>query len=545
MPFGTDPTSLTPTIAITGASVSPASGAAQDFTAPVIYTVTAADLTTKAYTVTVSVAPSSAKDITQFTILGVNGAITGTAISLTVPFGTDPTSLTPAVAITGASVSPTSGAAQDFTAPVTYTVAAADLTTKTYTATVTVAAPSCAPGTYLVAGTPDTCATCTSACADGTYESSACATTHDRACTTCTAIADCNAATCTNDHDQVCTPPPGAFYVSAVFVQATNAIIGIATSGTDVYFLDQTSPTSFAIDKVDATGTLTTLVTTTTATWRDIAVSGDYLFILQSITSGTTTHHVLRYRLSDFSFSSLTLPVAPKRFASDGGSVMFVSGATSLKGIMYFQRDAFTALSVAKTAAVYNGLTYRTYVSGSGSYGYLYGTRGSGGAGQIDEIPVSSLSSTSVSPYTVIACPAEIITPNLIKWVPWTSSFVITDQSSDGTLGATTNGQIYSYEPSYSAATGALFEIGAGTLVIRGNSNSGVGSTETAYTTMIPGNKVSTDSSEYLYQALALDYNINASGFVNLFAGNGGASSGTGYLVKFYDALTGSPIGGQ
>jgi hypothetical protein len=67
--------SLTPTIAISGASVSPASGAAQDFTAPVIYTVTAADLTTKAYTVTVNVAPSGAKDITALTILGVDASI--------------------------------------------------------------------------------------------------------------------------------------------------------------------------------------------------------------------------------------------------------------------------------------------------------------------------------------------------------------------------------------------------------------------------------------------------------------------------------------
>src|SRR6185295_7950019 len=139
VPFGTDLTSLTPTVAITGASVSPASGATQDFSDPVVYTVTAADLTTKAYTVTVSVAPSSAKDITQFTILGVDGTINGTNISLTVPFGTNRTSLTPTIAITGASVSPASGAAQDFTAPVIYTVTAADLTTKAYTVTVSVA----------------------------------------------------------------------------------------------------------------------------------------------------------------------------------------------------------------------------------------------------------------------------------------------------------------------------------------------------------------------------------------------------------------------
>ena len=139
VPFGTDRTSLTPTVVITGASVSPGSGVARDFTAPVVYTVTAADLTTKAYTVTVSVAPSGAKDITRFTILGVDGTISGTNISLRLPFGTNRTSLTPTVAITGASVSPAGGVPRDFSAPVTYTVTAADLTTKAYTVTVSVA----------------------------------------------------------------------------------------------------------------------------------------------------------------------------------------------------------------------------------------------------------------------------------------------------------------------------------------------------------------------------------------------------------------------
>ncbi|HUL58558.1 MAG TPA: hypothetical protein VLU43_04750, partial [Anaeromyxobacteraceae bacterium] len=141
LPYGTDVTALAPTIAIagSGASVSPASGVPQDFTHPVVYTVTAADGSTKAYTVTVSVAPSPAKDITAFTILGVNGAITGTSIALTLPFGTDVTALTPTIQITGASVSPASGVAHDFTNPVVYTVTAADGTTKNYTVTVNVA----------------------------------------------------------------------------------------------------------------------------------------------------------------------------------------------------------------------------------------------------------------------------------------------------------------------------------------------------------------------------------------------------------------------
>ncbi len=54
VPYGTDVSALVPDIAITGESVDPADGAAVDFTSPVIYTVTAADSTTKDYTVTVT-----------------------------------------------------------------------------------------------------------------------------------------------------------------------------------------------------------------------------------------------------------------------------------------------------------------------------------------------------------------------------------------------------------------------------------------------------------------------------------------------------------
>ncbi|MFC4305190.1 S-layer homology domain-containing protein, partial [Cohnella boryungensis] len=64
VPYGTDVTSLTPTIAHTGASISPTSGAAQDFTNPVTYTVTAADGSTQNYVVTVNIAPASAQQLT-------------------------------------------------------------------------------------------------------------------------------------------------------------------------------------------------------------------------------------------------------------------------------------------------------------------------------------------------------------------------------------------------------------------------------------------------------------------------------------------------
>jgi hypothetical protein len=57
VPYGTEVTALATTIAITGVSVSPAAGVAHDFTSPATYTVTAADGTTQAYAVTVTVKP--------------------------------------------------------------------------------------------------------------------------------------------------------------------------------------------------------------------------------------------------------------------------------------------------------------------------------------------------------------------------------------------------------------------------------------------------------------------------------------------------------
>jgi hypothetical protein len=137
VPFGTDRSSLVPIITHTGVNLSPPSGVAQNFLSPVMYTVTAADSSTKVYTVTVTVAANTAKDIIGFVIHGVSGTITSNAITLTVPYGSDLTNLTPTITITGASVSPNSGVPHNFTSPATYTVTAADGTTKPYTVTVT------------------------------------------------------------------------------------------------------------------------------------------------------------------------------------------------------------------------------------------------------------------------------------------------------------------------------------------------------------------------------------------------------------------------
>jgi hypothetical protein len=145
VPFGTDVTALVPTIALTGASVSPASGTAQDFTSPVTYTVTARDGSTQTYAATVLVMAESAKAITSFAF--ASPAATGTinetdhTIEVTVPNLTNLTALVPTIAHSGASLSPASGTARDFTNPLTYTVRAKNASIQTYTVTVTVTPP--------------------------------------------------------------------------------------------------------------------------------------------------------------------------------------------------------------------------------------------------------------------------------------------------------------------------------------------------------------------------------------------------------------------
>ena len=144
----TDRKSLTPSINLSPkATVSPATGVAQDFTNPVKYTVTAEDGTTQIYSVVVDVKMSSEKVISEFKFSGLNPEVLGTIdqttgnITLNVPFGTNLKTLVPTITLSNlATVSPILGVSQDFTNPIIYTVKAEDGSTKAYKVTVTVAA---------------------------------------------------------------------------------------------------------------------------------------------------------------------------------------------------------------------------------------------------------------------------------------------------------------------------------------------------------------------------------------------------------------------
>ena len=144
VPFGTDVTSLVADFSVSGVAttvngVEQESGVtANDFEDPVAYTVKAEDNSTTDYTVTVIVGTSDAKEITAITIAGqISFNISGTDITVVMPSGADPSSLTPDITHTGASINPASGTAQDFTNSVVYTVTAADSSTIEYTVSLT------------------------------------------------------------------------------------------------------------------------------------------------------------------------------------------------------------------------------------------------------------------------------------------------------------------------------------------------------------------------------------------------------------------------
>jgi len=90
----------------------------------------------------------AANDILSFNFNGLTPAVSGTldatnhTVAVTVPYGTDVTALVPTISVScGATVSPLSGVAQNFSSPVTYTVTAQDGTsTQDWIVTVTVAA---------------------------------------------------------------------------------------------------------------------------------------------------------------------------------------------------------------------------------------------------------------------------------------------------------------------------------------------------------------------------------------------------------------------
>ncbi|MDR1198780.1 MAG: Ig-like domain-containing protein, partial [Prevotellaceae bacterium] len=166
MPAGTDITSLTAAFTVSQGAAVTVTGTPQvsgttanDFTNPVVYKIVSQDGTVTSYwTVTVTVELNSEADIIAFTIPGQAG---GTIIDadeatviVTMPYGTDVTGLVPAITVSDyASISPLSGAAQDFTGIVAYTVTAQDGTVKAWNVSVVFTAPPPSNDNFIISFT--------------------------------------------------------------------------------------------------------------------------------------------------------------------------------------------------------------------------------------------------------------------------------------------------------------------------------------------------------------------------------------------------------
>lgn len=156
VPYGTSRTALVPVFTLSAGAVArvnqvvQTSGAsAQNFTDTVSYVITAQNgTTTKLYKVVTRVLPNTACDLLSFGFVSpaVSGTITGGAVTVTVPFGTNLSSLTAVFTVSdGATVrvntlQQVSGTTINaFASPVVYTITAQDgITSKQYTVQVSI-----------------------------------------------------------------------------------------------------------------------------------------------------------------------------------------------------------------------------------------------------------------------------------------------------------------------------------------------------------------------------------------------------------------------
>jgi hypothetical protein len=134
MPAGTNVTSLVPTITISDdATITPLSGAAQNFTNVFDYTVTAQDGTIKVWHITVRLSDPTGDNGNSIISFNLPNQIGSTLIDnnirtviVKMPVGMSLAGLIPSIYISqGATISPAADAIRDFSNPVTYTVTSA------------------------------------------------------------------------------------------------------------------------------------------------------------------------------------------------------------------------------------------------------------------------------------------------------------------------------------------------------------------------------------------------------------------------------------
>jgi len=133
--------SLVPTISFGGVSLLPYASTPQNYTSPVVYTVTAEDGSQKNYKTYLNILTGT-KSISSFIFKASNnvslssdltGIISGDSILLQIPAGIPLNSLVPTITYIGQSLSPQNETANNFTYPANYQVTAQDGSHRNYT----------------------------------------------------------------------------------------------------------------------------------------------------------------------------------------------------------------------------------------------------------------------------------------------------------------------------------------------------------------------------------------------------------------------------
>jgi hypothetical protein len=343
LPNGTSRSSLIAEFSNTGIKVSVGgieqiSGeTANDFTNPVTYTVSAVDGSMASYKVTVENATTNEKNITSFSINGINGTISNNTISLNLPYGAIPTALSPVITHTGASINPASGTPQNFTNPVSYIVTAADSSTKIYTVTVTIAPKIAVTGLTISPSTP---------------------------------VVSVNSTTQLTST----ITPSNASIQTVTWTSSDPSIAGVSASGLVTgkkSGLGSVNITCTATDNLSATQTLIITVNPMSECTTSTSGSGIGSSIKYSLTSGTSAVFI---QTTIDSISSSTPIVHPITLTDVGTS------------------NAFKSLMLADAETTYElWLTVQTWAISNGYTFENAGQKGSSGSGNTEQ-PITNIS---------------------------------------------------------------------------------------------------------------------------------------------------------
>ena len=348
----------------------------------------------------------------------------------------------------------------------------------------------------------------------------------------------------------------GNYYLNSLYLNSNSSITAIGTDGNyNIYFLRQTSSsiTLWVYNNTSLTQLSYTIPGSGTLAILDMMVTTDnYLYILYTLTSGSITYHIIQYPITYSPIalgSGTTLLVGNtcKKFVTNStSSLIYLIGNTALHGIISITN--FSTVSIFKTSVVFISGTYK-------NDGYLYCISST----NIYEMLISSMSSGFIpSSQQIITCPGTTFTPSLILYIYNGSDlnnngFYISDSNGSGGTGigdelGFSNGQIFQYVYTFNI-NGSISNSTpiASNLIIRGNSGSGniyVTTGVTVITNDFSNVIIGSNIGQWIFKTNAIAYNINPSGYTNLYNGTGSTTT-TGYLIKYYNPTFGSSTGGD